>query len=76
MANRWRKASPFAASTSATASKLYRLQNSRGVPYPFTLPAQFVNYIADGKPVATGEPVRGQYVRNSTESAPTTAEKK
>jgi len=35
-----------------------------------------VNYIADGKPVATGEPVRGQYVRNSTESAPTTAEKK
>ena len=54
----------------------YRLQNSRGVPYPFTLPAQFVNYIADGKPVATGEPVRGQYVRNSTEAAPTTAEKK
>ena len=54
----------------------YRLQNSRGVPYPFTLPAEFVNYIADSKPVEKGEPVRGQFVHNSTEAAPTTAEKK
>ena len=43
----------------------YRLQNSKGVPYPYTLPAQFVDYIADGKPVEAGEPVRGQFVHNS-----------
>src|SRR3974390_1306679 len=54
----------------------YRLQNSRGVPYPFTLPAEFVNYTADGKPVEKGEPVRGQYVRNSIEAVPPAAEKK
>ena len=45
----------------------YRLQNSKGTPYPFTLPAQFVDYIADGKPVAEGEPVRGQSVRNGAD---------
>ncbi len=38
----------------------YRLQRSAGVP----LPAQFVNYIANGKPVASGEPKRGQFVKN------------
>ena len=54
----------------------YRLQNSKGVPYPFTLPAEFVNYIADGKPVDQGEPVRGQFVHNSTEAAPPAADKK
>jgi len=54
----------------------YRLQNSRGVPFPFTLPAQFVNYVADGKSVDKGEPVRGQFVRNGAEAAPTMAEKK
>lgn len=42
----------------------YRLQNSAGRPLPQTLPAQFVDYLADGAPVASGEPVRGQIVRN------------
>ena len=54
----------------------YRLQNSKGVPFPLTLPAQFVDYVADGKAVASGEPVRGQFVRNATEAAPAAAEKK
>jgi len=39
----------------------YRFQRSAGVP----LPAQFVNYTADGKPVASGEPMRGQFVKNA-----------
>jgi murein DD-endopeptidase MepM/ murein hydrolase activator NlpD len=39
----------------------YRFQRSAGVP----LPAQFVNYIADGKAVASGEPKRGQFVKNA-----------
>jgi hypothetical protein len=55
----------------------YRFQRSAGVP----LPAQFVNYIADGKPVASGEPKRGQFVKNAaaapaaapSTSAPSTA---
>ena len=38
----------------------YQFQRASGVP----LPAQFVDYIADGKPVASGEPVRGQLVKN------------
>ena len=54
----------------------YRLQNSKGVPYPFTLPLQFVDYVADGKPVPSGEPVRGQFVRNATGPVPTTAQEK
>jgi hypothetical protein len=54
----------------------YRLQNSKGAPvFPFTLPPQFVEYIADAKPVGSGEPVRGEFVRNGTETA-TAAEKK
>ena len=47
----------------------YRLQNSRGVPFPQTLPAQFVDYVADGAPVAVGEPVRGQTVHNTAAPA-------
>lgn len=43
----------------------YRLQNTKGVPFPQTLPPQFVDYVADGVPVTLGEPVRGQTVRNS-----------
>ena len=43
----------------------YRLQRSAGVP----LPAQFVNYIANGKPVASGEPKRGQFVKNAAPRA-------
>ncbi len=54
----------------------YRLQNSRGRPYPFTLPPQFVDYVDDGKPVAEGSPVRGQFVRNSAPATPTTSDKK
>lgn len=54
----------------------YRLQNSKGTPYPFTLPAQFVDYIADGKPVAEGEPVRGQFVRNGATAPAAPGEKK
>jgi hypothetical protein len=44
----------------------YRLQNSKGVPLPQTLPAQFVDYVADDTPVPVGEPVRGQTVHNAT----------
>ena len=48
----------------------YRLQNSKGRPsFPFTLPAEFTDYVADGKPETSGEPVRGQFVRNGTETA-------
>ena len=54
----------------------YRLQNTRGFPLPSTLPAQFVDYTADGKEVASGEPVRGQMVSNKAkEPAVETAEK-
>jgi murein DD-endopeptidase MepM/ murein hydrolase activator NlpD len=47
----------------------YELQNSPGLPYPDSLPAQFVDYIADGKPVDVGEPVRGQTVSNAPAGA-------
>jgi murein DD-endopeptidase MepM/ murein hydrolase activator NlpD len=40
----------------------FQLEKSAGTP----LPAQFKDYIADGKPVASGEPVRGQFVKNGT----------
>ena len=43
----------------------YQLQNSAGLPLPDSLPAQFVDYIADGKLVPVGEPVRGQMVSNA-----------
>jgi len=33
------------------------------------LPAEFEDYIADGKTVASGEPKRGQFVKNSASSA-------
>jgi hypothetical protein len=38
----------------------YQLQRRAGT----TLPAQFTDYIADGKPVASGEPSKGQYIKN------------
>jgi hypothetical protein len=50
----------------------YRFQRSAGVP----LPAQFVNYVADGKPVESGEVKRGQLVKNAAAppaAAPSTA---
>jgi hypothetical protein len=53
----------------------YRLQNSKGRPLPQTMPAQFVDYVADGVAVPVGEPLRGQFVHNgSAPAAP--AEKK
>jgi hypothetical protein len=52
----------------------YRLQNSSGRPFPFTLPAQFVDYIADGKAVEAGQPVRGEFVKAGG-GGTTTAEK-
>lgn len=51
----------------------YLLQNTAGFPMPEPLPAQFVDYIADGKPVPVGEVVKGQMVSNgptSTTSQP------
>jgi hypothetical protein len=47
----------------------FQLQRGGGVP----LPAQFVDYIADGKPVASGEPKRGQMVKNAPMPAGTAA---
>lgn len=43
----------------------YQLQNSAGLPLPDSLPAQFVDYYADGKLVASGEVERGQTVSNT-----------
>lgn len=43
----------------------FQLQKSPGTP----IPAQFTDYIADGKPVASGEPVRGQFVKNGAATA-------
>jgi hypothetical protein len=56
----------------------YQLQNSAGFPMVASLPAQFVDYAADGKPVAEGEVVRGQMVGNgpSASAAPTMPDKK
>jgi Peptidase family M23 len=54
----------------------YRLQNTRGTPYPFTLPAEFVDYVADGKAVAAGGPVRGQFVSNGNDAVQTAAQPK
>jgi hypothetical protein len=45
----------------------FQLQKGGGNP----LPALFVNYIADGKPVDSGEPKRGQLVKNNPAAAPT-----
>ncbi len=54
----------------------YSLQNTRGFPLPKTLPAQFVDYTADGKAVTLGEPLRGQMVANQPAPPATqTAEK-
>ncbi len=47
----------------------FQLQNSGGIPLPDSLPAQFVDYYADGKPVASGEPERGQTVSNTPTGA-------
>ncbi len=43
----------------------FQMQRGGGNP----VPVQFVNYIADGKPVDSGEPKRGQIVRNNPAAA-------
>jgi Peptidase family M23 len=43
----------------------FQLTRGGGIP----LPAQFVDYIADGKPVASGEPTRGEMVKNNPTAA-------
>ena len=48
----------------------YSLQNTRGFPLPKTMPAQFVDYMADGKAVPIGEPLRGQMVGNEPKAPP------
>ena len=40
------------------------LQNSSGIPLPRRLPAQFVDYLSNGRPVDSGEPTRGEMVGN------------
>jgi hypothetical protein len=44
----------------------FQVQRGGGNP----VPVQFVNYIADGKPVDSGEPKRGQLVKNNPAAAP------
>ena len=53
----------------------YQLQNSGGLPLPDSLPAQFVDYYADGKLVASGEPERGQMVSNTAPSGAASGKK-
>jgi len=43
----------------------YQLRKTAGVP----LPVQFVDYVADGKPVASGEPKKGQFVKNAASAS-------
>ena len=50
----------------------FQLRNSVALPPPEPLPAQFHDYVADGKLVAVGEPIKGQTVSN----APTTGNSK
>jgi Peptidase family M23 len=53
---------------SAAPKVHFLLQNSAGLPMVEPLPAQFVDYIADGKPVPVGEVVKGQMVSNGPTS--------
>ena len=39
------------------------------------LPAQFVDYISNGKPVASGEPKRGEFVKNGAPTAASSTDK-
>jgi len=50
--------------TSPTPHVDYHLQNSNGIPLPKQLPAQFMDYLSNGKPVDSGEPTRGETVSN------------
>ena len=44
----------------------YQLQDGPEFGSSAGLPAQFVNYVADGAPVARGEPAKGQRIRPAT----------
>ena len=57
--------------SSAVPKVHYQFQNSAGFPMVESLPAQFVDYIADGKPVPVGEVVKGQMVSNGPASSTT-----
>ena len=46
----------------------YQLQDGPASGVSAGLPAQLSNYLADGQPVARGEPIRGQRVRSATQS--------
>ncbi len=52
----------------------YHLQTTAVFSQGEGLPAQFERYLADGKAVARGEPVRGQTIEAATESTGTTLE--
>ena len=43
-----------------------QMQNTAGLPTPDPLPAQFHDYMANGKLVSIGEPSKGQLVSNSS----------
>jgi len=52
---------------SSEAHLHYHLQNSPALFRAEGLPAQFLDYFADGKPVSRGEPVAGQTIRSNRE---------
>jgi murein DD-endopeptidase MepM/ murein hydrolase activator NlpD len=49
----------------------YQLQDGPEMGPSAGLPAQFTDYLADGQPVARGEPVRGQAIRPAPANHPT-----
>jgi hypothetical protein len=49
----------------------YQLQDGPEMGASAGLPPQFTDYLADGRPVARGEPVRGQTVRPAPAAPPT-----
>jgi hypothetical protein len=49
----------------------FQFQRTAGQP----LPAQFVDYISNGKPVASGEPKRGEFVKNGAPTAASSTDK-
>lgn len=51
---------------SSEAHLHYQLQGGSEFERSAGLPAQFVNYVADGAPVARGEPTKGQRIRPET----------
>jgi murein DD-endopeptidase MepM/ murein hydrolase activator NlpD len=54
----------------------YQLQNGPKFGDADGVPAQLHDYVADGKPVTSGEPVRGQTIESGSEEHPSGASKK